>query len=152
MHTFPHRYHVDVTAGFGGEVIVASEGLPSLRTTTPPEFGGPPGFWSPETLLVAAIADCYALTFRGLARHAGLAWTSLTVEAVGTLERIDRVPRFTRVDLVARLAAPAIADSAEARRLLARAEETCLITRSLNADVHLSVEIEPADATTAVGR
>jgi organic hydroperoxide reductase OsmC/OhrA len=142
MRAFPHRYRVEATATEAGKVIVESHDLPSLRTTMPPEFGGPAGSWSPETLLVAAIADCYALTFRGLAKAAGLAWTALSVEAVGTLERPERVTRFTRVDLLARLTAAPQTDAAHARRLLARAEETCLITRSLIADVHLEVEVE----------
>ena len=149
MRAFPHRYRVETTAAPTGEVLVESPGLPALRTTTPPEFGGPPGFWSPETLLVAAIGDCYALTFRGLARAAGLAWTSLSVEVVGTLERPDRVTRFTDVSLVARLTAPPDTDSTLGGRLLIRAEETCLITRSLNADVHLDAKVERATPLTA---
>ena len=146
MHAFPHRYRVDATATQSGEAVVESRGLPSLRTTTPPEFGGPPGFWSPETLLVAAIADCYTLTFGGLARTAGVEWTALSVEVVGTLERPERVTRFTRVEIMARLTMSPATDAAQARRLLMRAEETCLITRSLSAEVHLTVELdrEPA--------
>lgn len=54
------------------------------------------------------------------------------------------------VDLDARLAAPADVDPPLARRLLARAEETWLITRSLSAEVHLSVEIESADARAII--
>jgi hypothetical protein len=34
----------------------------------PAEFGGPGDQWSPESLLAGAIASCFALTFRFVAR------------------------------------------------------------------------------------
>jgi len=149
MHPFPHRYVVSSTAWPRGDIVIESDGLPSLATTTPPEFDGPGGRWSPETLLVAAVADCYLLTFRGIAKASALAWTSISVEVVGTLERPDRVSQFTRFDIRARVALSHLASEEQARRILARAEETCLITRSLNGETHLDVEIERQRQTAA---
>ena len=79
-----------------GTVQVSSEGLPSVDTAPPPQFDRPGGLWSPETLLIAAIADCFILTFRGVARAARLEWIALEVQVTGTLERADAVTRFTR--------------------------------------------------------
>jgi organic hydroperoxide reductase OsmC/OhrA len=152
MQPFPHHYRVQSSAAPQGTVLIESDTLPALQTATPPEFGGPSGWWSPETLLVAAVVDCYALTFKGLARAAGLPWLTLTVDGVGTLERPERVTRFTRIDLAASLVLPADDREQEARRLLVRAEETCLITRSLSAAVHLDIAVacQPAEvAATA---
>ncbi len=142
MQPFPHHYAVTALSGTDAEVILEAEGVASLRSTTPPEFGGTGGRWSPETLLVAAVADCFVLTFRGIANASQLSWTSLTCDVVGTLERVSGVTRFTRFDVTARLQVPEGVSQALAHRLLIKAEGTCLVTRSLNADTHVDVSIE----------
>jgi uncharacterized OsmC-like protein len=68
-------------------------------------------------------------------------WTSVAVECLGTLERPDRYSRFTRFDIRAALVLPPEVSEDQARRILTRAEETCLITRSLTAETHLQIEI-----------
>lgn len=142
MHPFPHRYVVSSTVNPDGNILLTSEGIPPLETITPPEFDGPGGQWSPETLFVAAIADCFLLTFRGIARASKMPWTRLSVDCEGTVERPDRVTRFTRVDVRARLVLPPDVHEDQARRILTRAEETCLVTRSLSCEVHLEMTIE----------
>jgi organic hydroperoxide reductase OsmC/OhrA len=142
MEPFPHRYVVNVIAEPRGDVLVGSRGLASLQTTLPPEFGGSADRWSPETLVVAAVADCYALTFRGLAARSNLPWVSLTCEVGGTLDRAGQVTKFTRFRIEARLRVPEHASADLARRLLAKAEATCLITRSMSAEVLLDAVVE----------
>ena len=140
-----------MTAAPDGEIALESGGLPALPTHTPPEFDGPGGRWSPETLLAGAVADCFVLTFRAIAKASKLPWVSVDVACTGTLERIERVTRFTRFDLHATLVLPdGAGDADQARRLLARAEETCLITRSLNSEVHLTMDIVRAPALQEV--
>jgi peroxiredoxin-like protein len=138
----PHRYGVNVVAAPEGAVSATSEGLPELSTAPPPEFDGPGGAWSPETLLVAAAADCFALTFRAIARASKLDWVGLSCDVEGELDRVDRVMRFTKLTTSARLEVPSGTDEAKARRLLERAEQTCLVTNSLNVERHLEIEIE----------
>src|SRR5437867_2875926 len=118
MQPFPHRYEVEAGVTVNGDVTLESEGLQALQSAAPAEFGGSGDRWSPETLLVAAVADCFALTFRGIAGKSQLAWTSLSCEAVGTLDRVDHVTRFTEVTVRARLEIPDGTDEAKARRLL----------------------------------
>ena len=141
MHPFPHRYVVSSTASPDGNILLTTDGVPSLATVTPPEFGGPGGLWSPETLLVAAVADCFLLTFRGIARASRLPWITVSVSCEGRLERPDGVTQFTRFDLAAAVVLPDEVAEDQARRILRRAEETCLITRSLKAETHLHLEI-----------
>jgi uncharacterized OsmC-like protein len=140
---------VTSNAGPEGDIVLTSEGLPPLATVTPPEFDGPGGRWSPETLMVAAVADCFVLTFRGIARASKMPWTGMSVHCVGTLERPERVTRFTRFDLQVRLSLPPEVSEDQARRILTRAEETCLITRSLKAETRLMLEIEQAASAGA---
>jgi organic hydroperoxide reductase OsmC/OhrA len=134
MHPYPHSYVVTATAAPEGDVPVNSQGLPALTTAPPAEFDGPGDRWSPETLLVAAVADCFLLSFRGVARANKFAWKSLSCEVHGTLERPDGKTRFTRILVRAVLHAPAGTDEAKAVQLMERAEHVCLISNSLVAE------------------
>jgi peroxiredoxin-like protein len=142
MQPFPHRYEVSARATANGDVTLESHRLPVLKSASPAEFGGPGDRWSPETLLVAAVADCFALTFRAIAAMSQLSWTSLTCEAVGSVDRVERVTHVTEVTVHARLQVPDGTDQAKARRLLEKTEQSCLIGNSLKAPVHLQAEVE----------
>lgn len=141
MADFPQRYLARALAEPEGPVGVQSEGLPDLVTAPPTEFGGPGDRWSPETLLVAAVADCFALGFRAIAHASKLPWRSLRTTAEGTLDRVDRRMRFTHVAIRAELALPEGGDAEKARRLLEKAQKTCIITSSLACESSLEAEV-----------
>ena len=143
-HPFPHRYLVSATAVPAGDILLNSPELPSLVTSTPAEFDGPGDRWSPETLFVAAIADCYLLTFRGIAAASKLSWTTIDCDVTGVLDRVDGITRFTDVTVRASLEIPDGAQEAQAQRILQKAEATCLITRSLTSSVHLDARVTVA--------
>lgn len=142
MHPFPHHYTATAAAGPADAVTLDSPGLPSLASAPPTEFGGPGDKWSPETLLVAAIADCFILTFRAIAGVSKLPWSSLTCEVGGTVDRIERVTQFTAFQVKAHLRVPPGTNEDLAQRTLARAEQTCLVTASLKATPHLEATVE----------
>jgi len=142
MQSFPHEYRVSANGQPTGTVDVIAEGLEAIPTAPPAEFGGPGDRWSPEVLFVAAVADCFILTFRAVARASALEWTSLNCEVTGTLDRVQRVTRFTRVDIRAALGVPGGTDEAKAARALEKAEAGCLITNSLSADVGLEFTVD----------
>ncbi|HXW08378.1 MAG TPA: OsmC family protein [Vicinamibacterales bacterium] len=111
---------------------MTAERLPIVRSASPAEFDGPGDRWSPETLLVGAVADCFILTFRAIARASTLSWTSLDCDVTGTLDRVDHATQFTRFDVTAHLVVPDGEDAERARHALEKAERTCLISNSLN--------------------
>ena len=141
MHPFPHHYRVRIGIAPEGEVSLDSEGLVQLRSLPPPEFDGPGGYWSPETLLLAAVGDCTMLTFRAIAKASRYVWRELAADVEGVLERIDGNSRFTKITTRVRLVIPAGADGAKARNLLAKSEKGCPISNSLTAEKHLEIEI-----------
>lgn len=141
MQGFPHVYQASARGGTDNPVIISASGLPELVTTAPPEFDGPEGNWSPETLLVASVADCFILTFKAIARASKLEWTSIECDVEGTLDRVDGVTRFTRFDLRARLQVPAGTDRDKADKILHKSESVCLITASLATENHLETVI-----------
>ncbi len=134
MHPFPHRYQVNASGGAAGNVRVSSRGLPSLDTSAPPEFDGPAGHWSPETLLAGAVADCYILSFRAVARASKLEWQSLDVDVQAVLDRVEGVTRFTRFVISARLCLAEGASETLAHTVLEKSKKVCLVTNSLQAE------------------
>lgn len=153
MQDFPHRYSVAASGEATGDVVLQGRQLPTLHSAPPLEFGGPGDRWSPETFLAAAMADCFVLTFRAVARASRVSWISLRCEVVGTLDRVDGVTQFTSFDVRPHLQAAPGTNADQARRALEKAEHHCLISNSLKATIHLEIEIdsaaEPALTTTA---
>lgn len=141
MQEYPHHYRVAAGAESEGDVTLSSPGLEPITSAPPAEYDGPGDRWSPETLLVAAVADCFILTFRGVAGASKLAWLSLECEVVGTLERTNGTTRFTQFEIDAKLVVPEGTDEARAHRLLEKAETGCLITNSLSGPTRLSAAV-----------
>lgn len=138
MQPLPHHYRVSARGEREGRVVLHHDGVAPIESESPAEFGGPGDAWSPEGLLVAAVADCFILSFRAVARAGRLDWDQLQVRCEGTLERIDGVTAFTAFDLRAELTVGADVDPARAETALQRAERACLISNSLKAAVHLT--------------
>lgn len=141
MQDYPHRYRVTASGASEGDVILTSPALEPIQSAPPAEFDGPGDRWSPETLLVAAVADCFLLTFRGVAGASKFAWTALECDVEGKLERADGRTRFTEFAIDARLRVPPGSNEDRAQRLLEKAEAGCLITNSLSASIQLSAEV-----------
>ena len=131
MKPYPHTYQAKAHGSATGVVPVSSLGLPNINTAPPVEFDGPGDLWSPESLLVAAIADCFILTFRSVSRAAAFTWTALDCQVDGILERVSGTSRFTQFTTTAILTVPTGADHVKAKELLERSEKVCLVANSL---------------------
>ena len=66
---------------------------------------------------------------------------ALDCDAAGTLKRVNQSTQFTNVKLSVRISVPDEMEEEKILRVLKKAEETCLITNSLNATVELSTDI-----------
>ena len=137
------RFPLAVEWEGGRRVSVQVPGKPALEVTVPPEFRGTdPATWSPEDLFVGAAASCLAVTFTGLAERAGLAYTRLSVAGEGVAGRRDDGRfGFTRLVLALEVETDP-ADTEQARELARKAEETCLVSVSLDVPVELVIEVK----------
>jgi organic hydroperoxide reductase OsmC/OhrA len=112
-----------------------------MATAPPPEFDGPGGVWSPETLLVAAIADCFILTFRGVARAGRFEWVSLDAPGGWHAGTGFRSRSIRALITRATLTVQPHADHTKARELLERAEKLCLVANSLRGERALELQV-----------
>ena len=142
MHELPHHYKVQASAGPDGKASLSCDRLDTIPFASPVEFGGPGDRWSPETLLVAAVAGCFILSFRAIARASKFSWLSLRCEVDGTLERVEGGMRFTRFVVHATLDVPQDTNEERAHRLLEKAEKSCLVTNSLSGETQLEAKVQ----------
>jgi len=142
MHPFPHRYQVQASATPDGDVPISAPRMPTLQTAPPVEFDGPGDRWSPESLLCAAVADCFVLSFRAVAKASKFEWRALACDVEGTLNRVEGKSFFTHFVVKARLQVPAGIDRERATRLLEKSEQVCLISSSLVAERKVEATIE----------
>jgi len=138
----PKEFHFPVAVDWiGGRRVAARvEGKPAIEIAPPPAFRGTdPELWSPEDFLVAAAGSCLAITFTGLAAREDVAYENLRVEADGVAgRRRDGRFGFTRICLHMSARGP---DVGAIERLARKAEESCLVSASLDLPVELEVDV-----------
>ena len=125
----------------------------SLEVATPPEFrGGLPGYWSPEDLLVAATASCFAVTLAAVAERHGAPLIDATISATGHMSRCDDGSfGFTVIEVDAAL--ETVPGNEEKVRAAAKAaEQRCLISQALDVSVHVAVTVNAVTPTHEVMR
>ena len=137
-----HKYEVRVKCTRPRSGVVASDSVPRpISFSAPPEFLGEPGVWTPEHFFVAAVATCFVSTFSDVAEMSKFAFTSLEVEAEATLEKGENGWRFAEVRLRPALKIAREQDRERADRLLAKAERSCLVARSISSDIILEPRV-----------
>jgi organic hydroperoxide reductase OsmC/OhrA len=146
-----HDYRVTVHWTVGREGWVESPSLPPVEVATPPQFGGPEGFWSPEHLFVGAVASCFMTTFVAIARNSNLEFLALDVPTSGRLDRgEDRRFRLREIRLRPRLEIANPQDREKALRILDKAHQGCLIANTILSEVKMEPSVECAGvASTA---
>jgi len=133
-------YCYTAIAGWNGSERNAA-GAPEITRvipfSAPPEFGGQASVWSPEHLLLGAVATCYVSTFRAIAGFSKLTFRAIDVSAEGTIEKQEGGLRFTRITLKPVVTIEREEDRERARKILEKAERGCLVSRSLACQVML---------------
>lgn len=145
------RYKVAVDWQGERMTNVSSPDKPELTVATPPEFkNGVPGVWSPEDLLVAAVASCYTVTLVAVTERRELPLHSLHVSGTGHLTaRDDGRLGFVAIELTVAIRTDEQAlDAVE--RAAKNAERGCLVTMALDVPVHVDVVVRPLSTVMEV--
>lgn len=137
--SFTYKTHLSWSEG--NATALGSEGKPTLRVTSPPEFGGELGNWTPEELFVASVETCHLMTFLAFARKRRLQFVSYESHANGVLELVDGHYRFTRIVLFPTIVLEPSANEEEVRAMLNEAHPHCLIANSISSIVEVSPTI-----------
>jgi len=139
------KYTYQATAQFhqhDRSFVELEHGAPRIiHFAAPPEFGGEPGFWTPEHFLLAAVSSCFIATFRAVAAASKLEFQGIEVAVEGQLEKDSGGFRFTKMILRPTTIIFEEHERERTQRLLEKSERICLVTRSLSSTVELEAKI-----------
>lgn len=114
--------------------------LRDLEITQPTRFGDADGHTSPEELVAAALAGCFAMYLSGVLTKADSPPERLEARAVVTLDTVDDAPRITTIDLSVVGHVPGI-DEETFQTAARQAEQGCPVSNVLNAEIKLDARL-----------
>ena len=137
---FPHHYTVDLETKDEVASWLKAPPRPALLGGNPPEFDGIAELWSPEHLLMAALALCYRGTFNALAARPGIKPKSFAAKATGRLEKTAAGIVFTEIKL--HVSATVAAEQVEAtKELLVKAKKYCITGNQMKTEAILELDV-----------
>lgn len=138
-----YTYHATAQWHLHEQGFVESEySVPrTISFSAPLEFGGEPGFWTPEHFLLAGVSSCFVATFRAVAEASKMEFQGIEVRIEGQVEKREGGLQFTRITLHPVLIIFRDKDRELAGRLLEKAERHCLVGRSLACTIELQPKI-----------
>jgi organic hydroperoxide reductase OsmC/OhrA len=145
------RFPVSVQLVRGRETVASAPGKDELAIATPLEFhGGVAGVWSPEDLLVASAASCYAVTLAAIAERAEVPLRSVDVSGAGHVTRRDDGKfGFVAIELDVRFETdPELVGAAE--RAAKRAKELCIVSMALDVPVRVGIDVRASAPEGAI--
>ena len=142
------KFESDVRWTQARECTISAPGKPELAVSSPPEFKGTPGLWSPEDLFVASVNVCTLMTFLAYSHHKNLLLVGYECSVEGALEYSNGKYRFTEITLHPRLTLKTQEDAERAREILLDAQNNCLISNSILAQVKIVPDFQVASSAT----
>ena len=143
-------YQLTATWESGRKGVAKVPGVdPKIRFSSPPEFKGDPGFWTPEHLLLAAVASCFVVTFYALAERALVDFGRLELSVEGVLGALEGRLSVQQIILQPTVTVFQTQDRDRAYGLLERTEHGCLIARALKCPVLMEPLVQTAEEVLA---
>jgi uncharacterized OsmC-like protein len=87
--------------------------------------------WTPEDLLLSAVASCFTATFQVIAGYAKFEYRDLEVEVEGVVSRADLGYSFSEILIRPTLTIALEQEQQRALELLQKAKKLCLVSRAL---------------------
>ena len=131
----------DGTLAKGVGAVSSGSGALAFPVTWAARTEQPDGKTSPEELIAAAHASCFAMALALVLGENHTPPERLTVSAACTLDEIDGAPRITSVELTVRARVPEL-DKAGLGRNVAQASELCPVSNALRGNVEITVHDE----------
>ena len=124
-----------------GTLTSGSGALDELAVTWASRTEQPDGRTSPEELIGAAHASCFAMALALLLDAHHTPPRRLAVSATCTLDEVEHAPRITTVELAVRALVPGL-DAAELDQIVAQAADLCPVSNALHGNVAVKVSSE----------
>jgi organic hydroperoxide reductase OsmC/OhrA len=113
----------------------------TLEFSKPPEYRGMKGTMTPEDAFVSAAITCLACTFDSYANRMRLKILRYESEGSGTVDVVDGVQKFTRLEVRVKITIPSETSEESARKAIDKAMGNCLVSASLNTPIAYDIQI-----------
>ena len=144
-----HKYHALAWWTSEQTGLAKSDSAPNaIHFSAPPEFGGLDGRWTPEDLLLAALASCFTTTFRAIAGYSKFAYADLQVEVEGTVSKAESGYSFSQIILRPTLTIHDEEKRDLALKLLQKTKAVCLVSKTLATAPALESHVEVGNAVS----
>ena len=134
------RYHTHAEWIHGRRLKTSLAGKPDLEVSSPPEFKGDEGLWTPEDMFVTALNNCIMETFLALAEQKKLGLAAYASSAEALLEFKDGKYRFTEITVRPQVALKSQDEVEPAREIMHSAHANCFVSNSITSSVTLLPE------------
>jgi len=133
----------DVQKGTGTMAMESSGAFGDFGVSLPTRTESPEGHTSPEELLAAAHAACYAMAFSLVLGEAGSPPESLDAHVLATLDRAGDGFAITKIDLTVRGKVAGL-DQSAFEDFAQQAEKGCPVSNALrgNVEINLSATLD----------
>ena len=139
-----YTYRVSAWWTSGRTGLAKCESSPNtIHFSEAAELGGLQGRWTPEQLLLCALAGCFTTTFHDVARSAKFDFTDLEVEIEGSVRRSRTAGcNFNEILIRPRLTVSFDEQRETGLALLRRAKSICMISRAITVPQTLEPTVE----------
>ena len=139
------QHHFHLTANWLGkrnDIGEIQSGNLSTQVSIPKEMDGPGIGTNPDEMLLGAAATCYIITLAAMLERSGISHEGLELESTAIVDVTNGI--FTYEKIIHR---PTIVlidekDMIKTKRLVIKAEETCMISKALRGNVVIELEAD----------
>ena len=134
-----------------GTLTSGSGALGELPVTWTSRTERADGKTSPEELIAAAHASCFAMALALVLGENKTPPERVAVSAACTLDEVEGAPRITTVELTVRAQVPGL-EAALLEQMVGRAADLCPVSNALRGNVGISVRSELAPSVEATSK
>lgn len=118
-----------------------SGGKHPIEVATPPEFGGPRNYWSPEDLLTSSVASCIMTSALFFIERAGIELGAYISNAACSMEKGSGGLEITGIKVDVSVTLKDRGQEPELREAMDWAERTCPVSNALKCPVELDLQV-----------
>ncbi|MCU9614450.1 OsmC family protein [Caldibacillus lycopersici] len=141
-----HQFHLKAHwPGLRNDVGQIEAGNLVTKISIPPQMEGPGIGTNPDEMLLGAAATCYIITLAAMMQRSNLEKEDLSMESVGIVDVTNGV--FTYKKIIHRPTIVLKEDASQrdkdlALKLATKAESSCMISRAIQGNVELELEVK----------
>jgi peroxiredoxin-like protein len=140
-----HSFHISTEwPGLRNDTGTLSSENFHTKISIPPEMDGPGIGTNPDEMLLGAAATCYIITLAAMLERSHIEKKDLTMTSEGIVEVEKGIITYKEIihrPILSLGSAASEKDIALSKKLMLKAEQSCMITRALKGNV--SVKVDP---------